>query len=377
VPAATLLIPYFEVDLNDPNGATTLLAIQNASASALLAHVQLWTDMGIPTLNYSVYLTGFDVQTINMRDLFEGRFAPVTASDGQDPPDTISPQGPISQDINFASCSGAFPYPVPLLGPATLADLVRAHTGQPIQSSSFFMSPAGTCWASPRTDNVVRGYITVNSAVQCTYVKPTLPAYFDPLDFNNLSFDFRNIMLGDYFLVNPGANTLSAESAIHIEARYPSPGAVTFYSSLTGSTVDGRESLPTAWVAPYLDQRSDYIVWREPGSLRAPFTCGAPPAPLSHRQVFAFDTEENPGAPVGGTPFGLVSARISVGPGSLAPAHKAGFAFLNLNSSTNQIRQSWVTVISRPESNGPAIVDTGASGIALGYAAAAANPVLP
>ncbi|MBP9144591.1 MAG: hypothetical protein KBI44_08920, partial [Thermoanaerobaculia bacterium] len=39
VPAATLLLPYFEVDLADPSGVTTLMSINNASATAVLAHV--------------------------------------------------------------------------------------------------------------------------------------------------------------------------------------------------------------------------------------------------------------------------------------------------------------------------------------------------
>ena len=33
-PAATLLYPYFEVDLNDPQGQTTLISINNASAKS-------------------------------------------------------------------------------------------------------------------------------------------------------------------------------------------------------------------------------------------------------------------------------------------------------------------------------------------------------
>jgi hypothetical protein len=99
VPAATLLLPHFEVDVDDPNGITTLLSINNASATAILAHVTLWTDQGIPTLAFDVYLTGFDVQTLNLRDVFNG-ILPVTADSGADPSDTISPQGPLSQDIN-------------------------------------------------------------------------------------------------------------------------------------------------------------------------------------------------------------------------------------------------------------------------------------
>src|SRR5215813_6409377 len=72
VPAATLLVPYFEVDLNNPNGITTLFSINNASATAVLAHVTVWTDQSVPALDFDVYLTGYDVQTINLRDIFVG-----------------------------------------------------------------------------------------------------------------------------------------------------------------------------------------------------------------------------------------------------------------------------------------------------------------
>jgi hypothetical protein len=39
VPAATLLLPYFEVDLKSATGRTTLMSIDNASDRAELAHV--------------------------------------------------------------------------------------------------------------------------------------------------------------------------------------------------------------------------------------------------------------------------------------------------------------------------------------------------
>ena len=62
-----------------------------------------------PTLDFDIYLTGYDVQTINLRDIFVAGNLPRTASVGQDPDDDISPQGPVSQDINFASC-GTLPH---------------------------------------------------------------------------------------------------------------------------------------------------------------------------------------------------------------------------------------------------------------------------
>src|SRR5215212_10679428 len=108
VPAATLLLPYFEVDTDNAAGQTTLFSINNASATAILAHVVVWSDLSVPVLDFNVYLTGYDVVTINMRDILTGTF-PQTASDGQDPDDTISNQGDFSQDINFASCEGQLP----------------------------------------------------------------------------------------------------------------------------------------------------------------------------------------------------------------------------------------------------------------------------
>src|SRR5258708_31510510 len=60
VPAATLLLPYFEVDLNNPNGLTTLFSVNNASATAALVHVVIWSDLSVPVLDFNIYLTGYD-----------------------------------------------------------------------------------------------------------------------------------------------------------------------------------------------------------------------------------------------------------------------------------------------------------------------------
>ncbi|MGV3519001.1 hypothetical protein, partial [Luteitalea sp.] len=137
-PGATLLLPYFEVDLANPAGATTLFSINNASATAVLGHVTVWSDLGVPVFAFNVYLTGYDVQTVNLRDIFSGT-VPRTASAGQDPTNTISPRGVLSQDINFASCNGQLPLPAV---PASLREhLVSSLTGG---GSSYF---GGQCSA--------------------------------------------------------------------------------------------------------------------------------------------------------------------------------------------------------------------------------------
>ena len=91
VPAATLLLPYFEVDLNNPNGLTTLFSVNNASEEAALVHVVVWSDLSVPVLDFDIYLTGYDVQTVNLRDIIINGIVPVTADEADDPTN-ISPQ---------------------------------------------------------------------------------------------------------------------------------------------------------------------------------------------------------------------------------------------------------------------------------------------
>ncbi len=78
VPAATLLLPYFEVGLeNSGSDLVTLFSINNASAAPQLAHITLWTQASRPTLTFDVYLTGYDVITSNLGSLFAmGRLPP-------------------------------------------------------------------------------------------------------------------------------------------------------------------------------------------------------------------------------------------------------------------------------------------------------------
>ena len=183
VPAATLLLPYFEDDLGNANGTQTTMKISNSSATAVLAHVVMWTDLGIPTLEFNLYLVGYDTVVLDLRLLFQG-IVPQTASAGQDPTDKISPKGSHSQDINFASCNGKLPpagLPPTTLGvvplntpwePTTLAAIRAAHTGQ---ASTLW---SGQCGAVVYGDNVARGYITVDTVNNCTTRYPSDAGYF-------------------------------------------------------------------------------------------------------------------------------------------------------------------------------------------------------
>jgi len=363
VPAATLLLPYFEVDLANPNGITTLFSVNNASASAAVAHVTMWTDESIPTLDFDIYLTGYDVQTINIRDIFNGNL-PRTADAGSDPGDLISHKGSLSQDINFPGATGpcANPYPATGALSATLIDHIRkSHTGL---SSALY----GGCSGAAYGDNIARGYITVDSVVSCNLSFPSDAGYFTTLADN------RNILWGDFFWINPGQNFATGTTLVHIEAcSAPSvgngaglcpfsfaAGDYTFYgryNSVAGQ--DQREPLATTFASRYINGGAfsggtDLIVWRDsktrPVGANGTHSCSTNPSwfPLSQTDVVSFDEAENPtdlcfqsdnvSPPTGGTAtcFPLETQRVHLAGGNVigadpGPPAPFGWIYLNLN----------------------------------------------
>ena len=119
VPAATLLFPFVQYDydagLAGNTGATTLFAITNVSNEAQIVHVTLWTDYSIAILDFNIVLTGYDVQTINIRDIlrdgilpYEGTGANIWEMDNEG--DTPVDLGPFSSNNQLfgASLDGWF-----------------------------------------------------------------------------------------------------------------------------------------------------------------------------------------------------------------------------------------------------------------------------
>ena len=411
VPGATLLLPYFEVDLDNPNGVTTLFSINNASASATLAHVVFWSDLSVPTLAFDVYLTGYDVQTINLRDIFVGGVLPRTASAGQDPSGAatgvgISPKGQFSQDINFASCTGLLPYP-------TFAQILADHGGDPAFDYTLHLQQAHTGFPSPTLgnrcagqrlgDRIARGYITVDTTNACSLDFPFTPGYF--VNGGLGTAGNRNILWGDYFYVNPGQNFAQGNPLVHIEASpgagtgtstppgqgfYPvpgdpettTPGQYTFYGRYVAwSAADNREPLATTFAARFLNGGvfnggTDLIVWRDSKVNQGAFTCFATPGvrppwfPLGQEQIVIFDEQENPfvvpPVPIapqppspGIIPFPAEAQRTHVDGPELTAPFSFGWLYLNLNQS-NAVAganppedplaaQAWVEVVHSAE----------------------------
>lgn len=357
VPAATLLLPYFEVDLGNASGRTTLFSVNNAAGRGILSHVVLWTDLGVPTLSFDLYLTGYDVQTVNLRDVFAGRL-PRTATANLDPGDAISPRGELSEDLSYPGCAGLLPPPAP--SEAVVDHLRRAHQGLP--------SPLldGKCAAQPLHDGFARGYVTVDVVTRCSTLTPADAGYFGP---EGVAVH-DNVLWGDFYLVDPAGNFAQGENLVRIEsdpARFA--GKPTFYSRyVNGAGADGREPLPTVWAARYVNGGSftggtDFIYWRDTSPRGEPFLCAQPPAwyPIGREddRIWVFDEEENIDAPVCfpvpvpcqlTSPFPAETGRVAVGGPALPVPFNFGWWFLDMKTTAGAVpgfasSQGWVGTI--------------------------------
>jgi hypothetical protein len=368
VPAATLLLPYFEVDLGQANGATTLFSINNAKPAAVLAHVVIWSDLSVPVLDFNIYLTGYDQQVVNLRDILVSGVVPRTASAGQDPSDTISPKGVFSQDINFASCTGQLP--IGALPPVFITHLQNSLTGQ-------FSTLLGGCAGLAYGDNIARGYVTVDTVSNCTLRFPADIGYFGAGGTGDATN--HNALWGDYIYSNPATGKSSGETLVHIEANGTNPqtsaaGQYTFYGRYVNwMATDNREPLSTNFAVRYVvggptTGTTSFVAWRDSKVQQNVFKCGTTPAwyPLGQEQVVIFDDQEHPAVaqslpvspvPPGGglTPFPAEAQSTVVGGPGLPVPFQAGWVFLDLNTTVTPAgavppedpaaAQAWVEVL--------------------------------
>ena len=395
VPAATLLLPYFEVDLDADPEVNTVFTVHNALPAATLAHVSIWTDWSQPVLDFDIFLTGYDAQTVNLGAVLRTGNLPVTAdlqSDlatspnagprGNDPTslcdgtdDSCSPHGRRSWDASFdasgiavagvADCIDIFPFFInPLLVGSRLQDIQDKLTGQPV---------GGVCFGADHGDNRARGYVTIDNASACSLIFPHDPGYFsdgfDPGVASNV-----NQLWGDWVLFDPqNLSTYAVDPLVHVEAddAFDSSSTATgytFYGRYTQGDggIDNREPLGIAWSFSYFNSApelvTDLVVWRDSTADNQDFSgfvCGTGPdwQPLEQTQMVCFDQVENAIEVCSEAEcFSLESQRVELGTGDLTVPYTAGWCHLNLNISgtddptgdvdfpppAGDVAQSWV-----------------------------------
>ncbi|MEO8198098.1 MAG: hypothetical protein ABI689_15375 [Thermoanaerobaculia bacterium] len=309
VPAATLLIPYFEVDLAGAEGRTTLVAVTNAGGHSTLAHVVLWTDWGVPTLAFDLVLAQDDVQTLNLRDLFAGSL-------------------PATGGALFFGCTD--PVTLPVLDTAALTALRRQHTGLPDAQNHC----SGSAGGGP---DLATGYVTIDVTQRCSanIRYPSSNGYF-AAGGTGLASD-ENLLLGDFFLVDAAENLAVGNEAVHIHAdatRYGGEPA-TFYGGWIGhSGDDARAPLGTRYRARFLrggafSGGTDLVVWAEPSlAIASGVQCGERSEavdPCQFLRFVPFDEDATAGEWTEVSPVTEVVRRWTVGGPEVPIAWPFGF----------------------------------------------------
>lgn len=282
VPAPFLILPYFEVDLEDANGPQTVLTVHNASSDPILADVGLLTDWGLETLRFTVFLAGHAVREIDLRDVFLGRY-------------------PDAEPVAFCPSLGP-------IDPDDLAGAVAAHRGE---ASSLF---GGQCAGQAFGDGLLRGLGVVLFPALCTLDPPLALQGVNPAD--------TNILWGDYTLIERAAGVAVGELLPALEAF--SNGFAGAGGTTSGSNPFSIERPPPVWGVPYAigdDAVTEVIAMRVPlgGVFAVP--CGSSPAgfPLGQMELTVFDDDADNVSLDLFRPFPLATNRAPVGVGAAFP----------------------------------------------------------
>jgi hypothetical protein len=319
-PAATLLLPYFEVELSGLSGQTTLFTVTNVSQYPQIAHVTLWTDYAYPVMSFNLFLGGYAVQSINLADVL---IRNTIASSNGLPPGSIWPAANpnVRASIDCATIPGVVPA-------AIMAEVRKALT---TGGTSSCNRAVGSVHA-----NAI-GYATIDLVASCTTRSPADPLYYT----NDLLFD--NVLIGDYQQIAPhpgGTTAYSFDSGgnpmVHIRAVPEGGGAgsnvgtrlpYTFYDRYTPAktrTIDRRQPLPSTFAARYIQGgpgsfATNLTIWREGfgiGSCADALASGE----MIVSEIIKFDEHENPN---------------SLPPCSVSACPAVPLPVLNASSSTN------------------------------------------
>ena len=368
-PAATLLLPYFEVDVNAPitTAQTTLFTVTNTSRLPQIAHVTLWTDWSFPVLDFNIFLTGYDVQAINLYDIIvRGVIAPTTGTSNRTTPGTRSALN--TANPNFLTGTGGAADTCSRIAtniPEGLLQDVRRSLTQGLNSLCGNTRIGGT------HANAI-GYATIDVAATCSFRLPTEPEYFA----TEILFD--NVLIGDYQQVAPNPTTgnyAQGNPLVHIRA-IPEGGPAgsvvptnlpyTFYTRYQApgfETRDRRQPLPATFAARYIQGGTggfltDFKIWREgitgAGALCADYVDNSA---LTISEFVRFDERENPTTAV---PDVIISpqpeaefatpetSRIASSNSTFPPLESgdvAGWMYMNLdNVEFDRASQNWVIV---------------------------------
>ena len=348
-PAATLLLPYFEVDVNAPatTALSTTFTVVNTSKLPQIARATVWTDMGYPIFWFNLFLTGYDAQSISLYEILARGRLPVTN------PSTTAGRASASNQSN--------PYTLQNTLCGSTTGSIDATLLQRIQSAlTTGMIDTNGCPVGTAHKNAI-GYMTIDVVNSCSDASPLDAKYWSDV----LLYD--NVLSGEYIRINPDPNSgnyAGANPLVHIRA-IPEGGPAgatvapvfpyTFYDRYAHRS-DRRQPLPSVFSARYIDGGptsflTNFTIWREGVATASKDPCDfAANAKLAlrHASVVRFDEHENATAVAAdaSTPATmLLPSSSAILPPSSAAGDHGGWLWLSLDNGTmKRPSQNWVIV---------------------------------
>jgi hypothetical protein len=356
-PAATLLLPYFEVEIDKhvAEAKNTIFSVINTSRVPQIARVTIWSDEGYPALWFNMFLTGYGVESISMYDVLGRGLIPSASS--------LAPAGvkslPNTDNPRFVSlenCAGNSELPKETL--ASVKSILTNGTG----------ASAG-CRVGSQHDYAT-GYVTIDVVNSCSSLSPLEMSYYSQL----LSFD--NVLTGDYERIDPDTelgNYAGGNPLVHLKAVPEGGGPATktalpytFYDRYTPAgarKIDRRQPLPSSFAARFIEGGkarfyTDYVLWREGTSIGASSCTNANEA-MPFEPAVRFDESENPSvlasSALNNSPMSTAIATTSAMFPPLTGFNVTGWMMLNLDNkagtrtlgnpfSSQRPSQNWMIV---------------------------------
>jgi hypothetical protein len=364
-PAATLLLPYFEVDCDAPatSAIDTVFTVINTSKNPQIVRMTVWTDLGFPEAWSSIFLTGFGTESVSMYALIARGHYP-TSSDQY-------PHGSMSADNlanpNFTDTSWCW----------WTGGTVATEWQQRLQSAMTGGDRESGCPVSTK-HRLATGYVTLDVVSSCSLTSPLDPAYWTDVIL------YDNVLTGAYERVNPNVTTgnyAGGNPLVHIRA-VPGGGPAgstasqilpfTFYDRYTPANarhIDRRVPLPSVFTARWINGgptgfETKYVFWREgivgPSAGECSYAQNAT-VPLKTARVVRFDEHENSvvlscgGACTAAVPLAsTISSNSALFPPVGGTSDVAGWLWIDLDNhaaegtgsiySTPRQSQNWVIV---------------------------------
>ena len=223
-PAATLLVPYFQVAVSASTAAApqvfgsatgtdfadTFMTVLNASAEPELAHVTVWNRRSVPVLDFNIALTGFDSLSWSMVEVLSGNL----------------PNNPAAQDAVGNACKDTS-------GPGHFVKFTGTASSNDPSASTVYTNPVFTgfafqlageldgtddCAAGGETSlsadpDVLSGYVTIDMVNFCTFANPNDPNYYE-----TNAIGYENALWGEYVFQSGAGVPTYGQPMIALEA---------------------------------------------------------------------------------------------------------------------------------------------------------------